>query len=94
MNGRINISLQFRILTGYIILIAVITGMASILPHEREKLRRIETESEEIRSVRRDINTVHHHITRLATLGESVIAWEESDYWQYHQSRLCTDSLL
>lgn len=76
MNGRINISLQFRILTGYIILIAVITGIASILLHEREKLRRIETESEEIRSIRRDINAVHRHITRLATRGESVIAWE------------------
>lgn len=94
MNGRINISLQFRILTGYIILIAVITGMASILLHEREKLRRIETESEEIRSIRRDINAVHRHITRLATRGESVIAWEEADYKEYCVSRQRTDSLL
>lgn len=94
MNRRTNISLQIRILTGYIILIAVIAGMASILLHEREKLRRIETESEEIRSVRRDINTVHRHITRLAIRGESVIAWEEADYKGYCVNRLRTDSLL
>lgn len=94
MNRRINISLQIRILTGYIILIVVIVSMASILLHERDRLRRIETESEKIRSVRRDINTAHRHITKLATLGESVIAWEETDYKEYVKNRLWTDSLL
>ena len=44
--------------------------------------------------MRRDINTVHRHITRLATLGESVIGWEENDSTRYHILRLCTDSLL
>lgn len=94
MNRRTNISLQIRILTGYIILIAVIASMTSILMHERERLRRIETESEEIRSVRRDINAVHRHITKLAALGESVIAWEEADYKEYGKNRQLTDSLL
>lgn len=83
-----------RILAGYIILIAVIASMTSILQHERDRLRRIETESEKIRSVRRDINTAHRHITKLATLGESVIAWEETDYKEYVKNRLWTDSLL
>lgn len=94
MNRRINISLQIRILTGYIILIVVIVSMTSILLHERDRLRRIKTESEKIRSVRRDINTAHRHITKLATLGESVIAWEETDYKEYVKNRLWTDSLL
>lgn len=94
MNRRPNISLQIRILTGYIILIAVIASMTSILLHERKRLRRIETDSEEIRSVRRDINAVHRHITKLATRGESVIAWEETDYKEYNRNRLQTDSLL
>lgn len=94
MNKQTNISLQIRILAGYIILIVVIAGMTSILLHERDILRRIETESEKIRSVRRDINTAHRHITKLATLGESVIAWEETDYEEYGRNRLLTDSLL
>lgn len=94
MNRRINISLQIRILTGYIILIAVIASMTSILLHERDRLQKIEMESEEIRSVRRDINAVHRHITKLAALGESVIAWEEADYKEYGKNRQLTDSLL
>lgn len=86
--------MKIRILAGYIILITVMVSMTSILLHERDRLRRIETESEEIRSVRRDINTVHRHITRLATRGESVIAWEEADYEEYVRNRQRTDSLL
>ena len=54
----------------------------------------IEVESAEIRQVRRDINTAHRHITRLATLGESVIGWEEADTTCYRTLRLRTDSLL
>lgn len=94
MNRRINISLQIRILTGYIILIAVIASMTSILLQERDRLQKIEMESEEIRTVRRDINSVHRHITKLATLGESVIAWEEADYKEYGRNSQLTDSLL
>ena len=44
--------------------------------------------------MRRDIYTVHRHITRLATLSESVIGREEVDSIRYHILRLCTDSLL
>ena len=68
--------------------------MAAILVHERERIREIEAESAEIRQVRRDINTAHRHITRLATLGESVIGWEEADSTRFHALRLRTDSLL
>ena len=50
-------------------MVAVIASMAAILVHERQRIREIEVESAEIRQVRRDINTAHRHITRLATLG-------------------------
>ena len=75
-------------------MVAVIASMAAILVHERQRIREIEVESAEIRQVRRDINTAHRHITRLATLGESVIGWEEADSIRYRTLRLRTDSLL
>ena len=73
---------------------AVIASMAAIVVYERERIRKIEAESVEIRQVRRDINAVHRHITNLAILGESVIGWEEADSIRYHALRLCIDSLL
>lgn len=94
MNKRTSISLQIKVLTSYIILVAVIISMTLILLHERERLRRIEAESKEIRSVRRDINTVHRHITKLAILGEGVITWNDTDYKEYYMNRHQTDSLL
>lgn len=89
-----HIPLRDKILFGYIILMAVILGMAAILVHERERIREIEAESAEIQDVRRDINAAHRHITRLAILGESVIGWEEADSTRYHALHLRTDSML
>ena len=74
--------------------VAVIASMTAILVHERERIREIKAESIEIRQVRRDINTAHRRIMELATLGESVIGWEEADSTRYHALRLRTDSLL
>lgn len=54
----------------------------------------IDAESVEIRSICRNINTVHRHITRLAILGESVIGWEGADSTRYRVLRLRTDSLI
>ena len=87
-------SFKNKILGGYIILMAVIASMVAILIHERERIKKIEAESAEIRQVRRDINVTHSHITRIATLGESVIGWKEADSTCYHALRLRTDSLL
>lgn len=86
--------LQYRILAGYIALLAVAGGLAAIMLYERARIREIEAESVEVQDMRRDINSVHHHITRLATLGESVIGWEEADSIRYRTLRLRTDSLL
>lgn len=68
--------------------------MAAILLHEHDNMRKIESETTEIRCVRRDIHTAHRHITELATRGESIIVWEDADYREYRQNRLRTDSLL
>ena len=86
--------MRWKVLVGYLVLVAVIASMAAILVHERERIREIEAESVEIRQVRRGINTAHSRITRLSLLGESVISWNEADYHHYHIQRLRTDSQL
>ena len=80
--------LKQNILSGYIILVAVICSMAAILVHERGRMREIEAESAEIQNVRRDINTAHRRITRLALLGEGVIGWDKADLLHYPDSLL------
>ena len=89
-NKKLHLKISALVLTT----VAVIASMAAILVHERERIREIEAESAEIRQVRRDINAAYRHITRLATLGESVIGWEEADSTRYRALRLRTDSLL
>lgn len=87
-------TIQYKILLDYFISVAVIGSMASILLHEHRLIKKIEAESLEIRGVRSAIHTAHRYITDLATRGESVITWEESDYRVYHEKRTRTDSLL
>lgn len=88
------ISLHKKILFGYVILVAVIGSMTAILVFDRARIREIEKEGTEIRSVHRDINTVHRRITELATLGESVMAWDTTEYHLYHEKRMSVDTLL
>lgn len=86
--------LHLKISTSVFTTVAVISSMVAILVHERERIREIEAESAEIRQVSCDINTAHRHIARLATLGESIIGWDEADSTRYRALRLRTDSLL
>lgn len=88
------VSLQYKILLGYMILVAVIGSMVAIILYEREQMRGIEAETLEIWELRQSINTVHRHLAVLASWGESVVVWEESDYRKYRERRLRTDSLL
>lgn len=92
--GTGNISLQHKVLLGYMILVMAVCGMVSILLYERNRMRVIRAETSEIRRIRHDINTAHRHITELATDGESVIVWNDADFREYHGKRLHTDSLL
>ena len=68
--------------------------MAAILLHERTRIREIVVESDELRTVGRSITASHREITELATLGESVIGWDEEDSRAYRAQRLRLDSLL
>ena len=87
-------NIQYKIFFGYLVLLAVIGSMAAILLFDRARIREIEEEGTEIRAVRRDINTVHRLITELATLGESVMAWDTTEYNLYHGKRMSVDTLL
>lgn len=86
--------LNQKILLGYVLLLLIICSMVGVIVYERQRMRNIEMEVSEIRQIRRDINTAHRHITRLALLGEGVIGWNDTDYRNYHNQRLHTDSLL
>lgn len=65
-----------------------------VMVNERFRFRRFEGVINETNYARANIHKAHLYITRLETLGESVIAQDESDYNKYHHQRLKTDSIL
>ncbi len=83
-----------KIFWGYIIITAIVLFLTVVMFNERFRLRRFEGVINETNYARENIHKAHLYITRLATLGESVIAWDESDYNRYHYQRLKTDSIL
>ena len=86
--------LQYRILAGYIALLAVAGGLAAIMLYERARISEIKAGTEDIRRVRRDMDAARDRIVRLSLLGEGVMGWREADYLCYCTYRLRTDSLL
>lgn len=88
------ISLRHKISFSYIILLAVIGSMVAILAYEHDQIKEIGTESYSVRISRQHINNIHRHITELATLGESVMSWDSTDYDGYREKRQEIDSLL
>ena len=86
--------LRKKIFLGYIIITAIVLFLTVVMVNERFRFRRFEGVINETNYVRENIHKAHLYITRLATLGESVIAWDESDYNRYHYQRLKTDSIL
>lgn len=88
------IALRSKILLNYFVLLVVISCTILIYFHERKRQQEIEAGVAVNRDIRRDINTVHRNITELATLGEFVICWEDTDYQTYQTKRLNTDILL
>ena len=60
-----SVSLQAKILFGYLVLMAVIISMAAILFHERARLRELEADIVEIRQVRGELSEIHRNITCL-----------------------------
>ncbi len=86
--------LRKKIFLGYIIITAIVLFLTVVMVNERFRFRRFEDVINETNYARENIHKAHLYITRLATLGESVIAWDESDYNRYHYQRLKTDSIL
>lgn len=86
--------LKHKILSGYLVLTAVIVSMVAVLFFERNRVQEIESESDAISEIQSSINSAHRYITILATFGESCVVWSDEDYQNYHERRLKTDSLL
>ena len=82
----LRVSLQNKILLGYLLLVMVISSMTAILLHERKRMHEIGAETTEIRKIRKDINIVHRCITELATHGESVI---HGMRWIFRNTEIC-----
>ncbi len=90
----LRVSIQNKILLGYLVLVAVIGSMTAILLHERKRTKEIEAEAAEVRKIRNGVSIIHSRIAELATHGESVIAGDRKDFEEYKSRRLVIDSLL
>ena len=86
--------LSKKIFLGYIIITVIVLFLTVIMVKEHFCFRRFEGVINETNYASENIHKAHWYITKLATLGESVIAWDESDYNRYHYQRLKTDSIL
>ena len=73
---------------------AIIGIMVVILLHEQNQLKEIAANSVEINNIRRNVAITHCQITELATLGESVLGWDDEDCRAYCAKQICIDSLL
>lgn len=91
-----NYNIIFRLIDNsfYIIISVIVLFLTVVMVNERFRCRRFEGVINETNYARENIHKAHLYITKLATLGESVIAWDESDYNRYHYQRLKTDSIL
>lgn len=94
MMGISQLTLQCKIITGYVIEVVVIGLILSVIGYERLQVMKIETMLSDTNSVREAINEAHLHITELATSGESILLWNDSDMEKYRRKRLEVDSLL
>lgn len=86
--------LQIKIFLGYVLIVVIIFSFWKVLSYSRLELLKLENIINETEYARKNIYKAHLYITKLVTLGESVIAWNESDYNKYHHQRLKTDSVL
>lgn len=83
-----------KILLNYIVMIAVVLFLSVAMIDGYLHFQKIEGVINDMNYTRENIYKVHSHITKLATLGESVIGWDASDYKRFHRQRIKTDSIL
>ncbi len=86
--------LHHKIIFSFFFLMAIICSMVAVLLHERNRVMAIEGDMQAIHKVQRNGNTIHRHITILATYGETALAWEDEDFEDYHLLRLRVDTML
>lgn len=86
--------LRKKIFWGYAIITVVVLFLTIVIVNERLRFQRFESVIKETNYARENIYKAHLYITKLTTLGETVIAWNKSDYDRYHRQRLKTDSIL
>lgn len=87
-------TLQAQTLIGSLILITIITSLFSTLRYANLQKHEIESSINEINKERLNVNLIYQYIIELATLSESIMIWNESDYYRYHQQRLKIDNIL
>lgn len=86
--------LRKKIFGSYVIISIVVLFLAVVIVNERLRFQRFESVIKETNYARENIYKAHLYITKLTTLGETVIAWNKPDYDRYHRQRLKTDSIL
>lgn len=86
--------LHKKILLGYVIILSIIFSVIVIVMNERLCFQKFVSTIVETNITRDIIYKAHLNITKLTTLGESVIVWDSSDFDRYHRQLLKTDSIL
>lgn len=86
--------LRKKIFWGYVIITAIVLFLVVVVINERCRSQRFEAVINETNYARENIHKAHLYITKLVTLGEPVMAWDEPDYDRYRRQRLKTDSIL
>lgn len=86
--------LRKRLFIGYFITGFIVISMVTVMINERCRLKELKNLIIQINEAYENSNKVHLYITKLATLGESVIVWDESDYNIFHKHCFKTDSVL
>lgn len=89
-----SILLRKKIFWGYIIITVIVLFLTVVMVNEHFRFRKFVGVINETNYASENIYKAHLYITRLATLGESVFAWDGLDYNKYHYQRLKTDSVL
>ena len=87
-------SIQGKIIVGFLIIILMIIGMFCIVLYEWNQSQNLKKSVSEINSEYKNLNKIYLCIISLTTKGESVIAWDDSDYNKYHKLRINADSVL
>ncbi len=89
-----NLTLQFKILLGYLLIVIFVGSIAYIMLYERSQIDRIELQPFRIEQIRRNMQQVYNGVIEMSSYGEFVADWNSYDRNNYHMNRLRMDKLL